>query len=564
MRTLSLLRSFLLGLIGAFFLLELTVLAILSSSRGFQVDEVEHIHAAYNVRSGKLIYRDFRQDHNPLLYFVLWPVIDPDQPEGSFRHARTVTTALLLVNVALCGICAYRLRGLTAGVVASGLALCHTTFVERGMEVRTDGPMALAVVAALAVELSGMERLKRYCLEALLLSVAFLFTNKACFACFAFGCLWLAAAFTERRPALVAAPMGVWLFPLLAVLGWMAVAGNLRQFVDINFVFAGRELLRTGAISGGFEVSPGWKYVSREGLRNTAFCAAALGGWAIAVASWRRGPAPERGRSGLRFTAVLAAVLFLSLWLNPFPYPYLQVTVLPVFAVLAGVAGASVVGRLGLEPWGAAAWFTVLLLLAAAGLQGLPYLALRSISFLEPQLETLRAIHRATEPDEAVFDMVGLHFRPDGHYFYNLTRDGLKLYRLGEAGGIRRIPDELRDREVAAFIMNYRFEGLPQEDRRFLLEHFAQYDGNVFLAGSSLPIEAGESLEFEVLKSKPFRYDGDGAILVDGEPFRQGLLGKGVHRITRVERRGPDRLIAATSPPVPWPPRPVVQLFDFF
>lgn len=558
------LRPIVLGFLGALLVLGLAILGIVSRNRAFQVDEVEHIHAAYNVSQGQLIYADFNQPHNPLLYYVLWPAVDPGEPEESFRRARLVTTAFFVLTVALCGVCAFRLGGYPAGLLTSGLALSHTTLVERGMEVRTDGPMTLMVVAALAVELSGMSRMKRFCWEALLLSAAFLYTNKACFACFAFGCLWLLTAVRTRRPALVAAPMAVWAAPILAAFGLMAAAGNLAAFWDVNFDRAVGELARTTEYSNKFSFARTWLYLEPESMRNVAFSVIALAGWILGMAAWRRRGEEGKGLSGLRFTAFLALVLFASLWVNPFPFPYLHVTVLPVFAVLAGFAGARLIARMRLEPHGTAAWAVVLLLAGSAAIQGMPFLAWRGVSFLEPQLETLREIQRVTEPDDAVFDLAGLYFRPDGHRFYLMTGHALARYRLGEREGIPRIPDELRRTGAVAFIMNYRFDWLPPEDVGFLNERFVHYDGNIFLLGSQLVIEPGEAIDFEVLKSKDFRYDGAGAVLVDGEPFREGFLEKGRHRITRVELNGLDRLIMATPPPVRWPPRPPGRLFAFF
>jgi hypothetical protein len=557
-----LLRPLLLGLLGTLIVLGLVIVGVVSSGRALQVDEVEHVHAAYNVRRGQLPYEDFHQPHNPLLYYALWPVVDPEEPEESFRRSRLVTTAVLVLNVALCGICAGRLGGLPAAVLALCLSLSHTTFVERGLEVRTDGPMSALVVAALAVELSGMPRRKRYGLEALLLSGAFLLTNKACFACFAFGCLWLLEAVRTRRPALVAVPMAIWIVPLLVAFGLMAAAGNLAAFLDLNFGRAVGELARTTENSSEFSFSRTWVFVQGESARNLAFCVVALAGWLIGMASWRRGG----GRvAGLRFTAYLAVVLFASLWLNPFPFPYLHVTILPVFVVLAGVAGARLIAWMGLEPHRPAAWAVVLFLAAAAAVQGMPFIAWRGVSFLEHQFATLREVQRVVEPQDAVFDMAGLYFRPDAHRFYFMTGHTLARYRLGEeVGGIPRIPDELRRNEAVAFIVNYRFDWLPPSEQWFLHNHFVHFEGNVFLIGSRLLLEPGETIDFEVLKGKTFRYDGEGSILVDGEPFSEGFLDKGTHRITRVERNGRDRLIMAVPSPRRWPPSPPSQLYEFF
>lgn len=547
-------------LLGVFFVVTLVLLWTSSWNRPLQVDEVEHLHAAYNVRMGRLIYEDFRQTHNPLLYFVLRPLIAPEDPVGSGRRARLLTTAFFTLTVALCGLCAGRLGGLPAGLLAAGLALGHTTFADRGFEVRPDGPVALCLTAALLAELSGMRRLRRYAVEALLLAVAFLFTNKAAFAGFAFGCLWLAAAVRRRRWSLVAVPMAVWILPLALALALMAAAGNLEGFLAANVGDALGEITQTAPHTrGSLPVDVAAKYLGLESRRNLVFCALAVAGWLLGLV---RGIRDRGGR--LAFVVFLASVLFASLWLNPYPFPYLHVTVLPPFVVLAALAGTRAAAT-RIAAWrtgGAGPSFSVIvLLLVGAACQSLPYLLERSAPGDGRQLAVLREIGRVTEPDDAVFDMVGLYFRPDASRVYIMTGVTLERYRRGR---FPRIADELRRSQAVAFVYNYRIGLLTGGEKKFLEEHFAHYDGNLSLLGTRLPIAPGESMTFEVLKSKPFRYDGGGAILVDGQPFRRGFLERGPHRVTRVEGRGRDRLIMDTPPPVPWPPRPPVELFDVF
>lgn len=541
----------------------LAILWTLSWNRSFQVDEVEHVHAAYNVRTGKLLYEDFHQAHNPLLYVALLPFVDPDEPVASFRRARGFTTALLVLNVALCAYCAWRLTHIPGALLAGGLALWQSTLLERGMEVRTDGPTSLCVTAALAVELTPLPRLRKYGLEALLLAFAFLLTNKAAFACFAFGCLWLAAAVRERRPALVAVPMTVWCLPLAAAAAVMAALGNFEEFFRVNVLEA------TGHVVGRVPRSESYDNLAIaslvvEGRRNVAFFVLAAAGFLVSLARLR-GSSDDRG-SGLGFVLFLAGVLFLSLLLNPFPFPYLQVTALPAFVVLAAVAGSWLVERLRFEPAGAGGLAVVLVLVAAAAATSGPHLIGRMVApELERQFATLRELERVTGPDDAVFDMTGLYFRPDGARFYMMTGQTLVRYQRGEAGGMPRIPGELRERQVVAIVMNYRIQWLEGEERTFLRSHYAHYDGNVFLQGRYLgDLAPGDGVELEVLKDKEFRFDGDGAILVDGREFRQGFLPRGRHRITRTAGHGPARLIMATPPPIPWPPRPPQQLFESF
>ena len=553
------------SLLGLLFVGLVAVDALVVAKRPFQVDEVEHIHAAYSMSAGRLIYRDFRQPHNPLLYLALQPLVDPDQPVASFERARWLTGGLLALTVLLVGWCAGRLGGGLGGVLAAGLALGHSTLVERGQEVRADGPMAFCFAAALALELSGRDRLRRFLGQALLLSAAFLFSNKAVFGCFAFGCLWLMAAIRRRRPALVVLPMLAWSVPIALAFAVMAWAGNLEDFVRLNIVTPFGRATGTGGQSTSFGPLG---HLLREGSRNVLF-------WALVVLAfvwiarflfrrWRasRPASPAAGRDGLGFTAFLAVVLLASLWLNPFPYPYLHVTVLPTLAILAGAVVGRVAGSRGLDLERPVGLALVLALLLGACATSMPRLADVASRDREHQMETLRMVQRATGPDDAVLDLVGLYFRPDGHYAYLMTGQTFFRYHRGE---LQKIPDAMRERGVVAFLYNYRIRWLYGEDERFLQEHFVHYDRNLFLLGTPLvDLGPGESRTFEVLVGKRFRHDGDGEIRVDGEPFESGYLEAGEHLIERVGPAGADRLILDTPPPHPWPPRPPVRLFVNF
>jgi hypothetical protein len=48
---------------------------LLTAPRRFDADEFEHLHGSWMVHSGFLPYRDFWQNHTPLLYFVLAPLL---------------------------------------------------------------------------------------------------------------------------------------------------------------------------------------------------------------------------------------------------------------------------------------------------------------------------------------------------------------------------------------------------------------------------------------------------------------------------------------------------------
>lgn len=540
------------SLVAALLAAAAVLVVLVAAHREFQVDEVEHIHTAYNLRDGRMIYRDFVQVHPPLLYLVLYPFIHPDDPVGSFRRARGVSTAILFCTIALTARCAWRLEGKAGAALAGGLALLETTLIERGIEVRADGLLALLVMAALALELGSEKRgaATRFSLEALLLGSGLMVTLKAIFPIALFGTMWVASAVRRRRITLLLGPLVAGLLPLLVTFGVLSLLGAGPEFVRQSLLDAGSA---TVAPESRVTFAPSG-FVLSEGSRNLAFFVVCI---VAAGSELRRILAHDEGDGRRLFVLWLALGMFASLWANPFPWPYVHVAVLPPLTVLGacGVLALLRRSRASTSPiWRPLVdWATVTLLVLAASTAA-PRLASKSLPATARQFETLVEIQRVSAPDDRFFDLAGLYFRPDAYPVFAMSGGMFHWYTLGKYPPITRA---LRENEAVGIVLNYRVAWLRPEERRFVGERFVHYTGNLFLLGRDLnQVPAGVETEFEVLKSKPFRVDGTARLKIDGREFCSGVLASGVHKLLLENREGPARLILDTPPPIPAATRP--------
>ncbi len=475
-----------------FAVIALALAASISAGRRFQVDEIEHVHAAHLIESGELVYRDFWEGHNPLLWMFLMPVVDDADPVGSFARGRVVAALFWVAILGGASLAARFTAGWWAAAVTALLLVLNSTFIERGLEIRPDGPLAACVMAALCLETARGPRLRRSILQAFLLSAGFLFTQKGAFFCFAFGVIWLVAAIRERRMSLVAIPTLCWALPVAIIIGIFAALGNLEPYLRYNVFDASRHVARA---TSGVDFSA-LTSIRVEGGRNREFvllsALALLWGAGAAALATARGGA---NKGALRFDARRGAVLGVAvtslvyLAANPFPYPYLQVAVLPSLAVLIGVGLADAAALFGSSRQGAVYAAAGLALLAAlAAADSFPRLAWEARDRNEGQMATLREVQRITAPDDAVFDLVGLHMREDPYPVFVMTGVMLQRYRGGEFPPI--IPFLQRNEPVVA-MTNYRTVSLPPADRAFLGTHFVHYAGSIYVLGRTVDLEGG-------------------------------------------------------------------------
>lgn len=529
-------------------LLSALLVVTISNNRAFQVDEVEHIHAAYQVAVGKVLYRDVYEAHTPGLYLTVAPFIDVDDPVVSYGRARVLMLLMLLATIALAARLAAKLRGPQAAwLVATGL-LVHSTFVERGMEVRPDGALALAVLGSLALTTTTLRVSTVHLLQGVIMGAAFVFTQKAAIATFGFGLVWLGTAVRQRDWRLVVWPCLAWAVPIFLVAGAFAAVGALEPFIERNLANPVRVASRSRGLTMHFSPMP---FLQLEGARNPVFYCVAVAGLAGATALAITRPAARRSVATI---LVVGWVSFVGLWINPYPFPYFHV---PIIAVLAVVASTLLP-----ETWlvGSAGsirrWAVAVVTIVALGWWSVPRLADRTRLRADIQFEHLRRTQAVTGPDDTVLDLVGLYFRQDAYPVWVMT--GVMLARYG-AGEYPPMIETLRQSRPSVVGLNYRMLALPDDERRFISEHYAHGWGNLYVLGCKLDgLTHGEERTIELLSERLYRWTGEpGAVEVDGAPFSLGVLAAGTHRVraVRAVAEGSLRIKTPWDDEPPFPPR---------
>jgi hypothetical protein len=247
-----------LALVAIPFVLRLSLL----KTRGFNPDELEHLHWSWCVGKGLVPDRDYFDHHTPWLHvflaqFLRFYDVDriPDDAIAFILMARRwmwVFTGGILATTFLLG---RAFRATRIGLLSTLLLANTAFFLAKSLEVRPAVPAAALLVAAVHLGLVGLRRAvtrapgaaSRLLGSGLLLGAATMFTQKVLFIGpgFALVVLWFLldariAIPRARRIALAALQTAGFLAPLMLTLGYFAYQNALWAFIDSNFLLNAR------------------------------------------------------------------------------------------------------------------------------------------------------------------------------------------------------------------------------------------------------------------------------------------------------------------------------------
>jgi hypothetical protein len=413
----------------------------LSVFRFFDGDELEHVHSAWHVLNGALPYVDFFEHHHPLLWYLLAPVL-PLTGESANAMVLLRLGFFLLVPAT-----AWATYGLAreCGAPVEGawlsalLLLSMTTFVYVAVEIRPDTPQTLFGVASARyfIRMLRTRSARDAIWSGVLAAVAFLFLQKAVLLLALYPPTFAAIAVRRRlqwRLGLyLAAAFAAACVPLL---GYLAATGSFADYLVTNW------LLNTRVGAGRAAVSFLSDVVLRDFARNGVF-------WALSIAA---GTAVVRRRLEPGFTLPawfgfgLVALIFAG---NRVVDRYL-VAAVPFLAVAVGMWLADAFERRRVFGYRLAA-----VLLAVCLLPGIA--TVRSVfRSNRGQLAKIQFVLDHSQPGDRMQDEwrdFNL-FRPDAHYFWMMTKPGVRLYNRYTGGrfadyDVCRVMGEVKPRFVS-------------------------------------------------------------------------------------------------------------------
>jgi hypothetical protein len=481
----------------------------LSLNRIFQVDELQCVATA------RILAQHLQNQYSAfasLMFFgpMMWLGGAINHSALLLRSERLLFFVLFWVNIALIvRVAGIKLRT-RAGVLALLIAATLAPLWDYGFEIRHDNALLATVLLAWSAARPLRESKQRHLfLVGFLAAVAeFVAYKAAAYVLPIVAYAVLAAWLEDRRPLLRAIGSSAAGAAVATALAFIlhTLAGTWPLFIS--------NLVGIGKVAAGQVV----RMSAAPTLIRLLFEAPIVVAFA-AFAFWKaaRRRTSRWSRESLLPEAFLLLCALAALVVNPTPFPYNLVLLVPQAAILA----------LRLLPDAMRAWAEdSRWRIGLATLLGLhcAVWALTTQRHIQMsntrQLELMNAAESLTDPDaHAVFD--GAALVPTRHppgYHWLIHTFSIAYFRDGTWTPIRA---QLAEGHTPVVIPNYRVMMLPAVDRDFIVRHYVPLAGDFLVAGGVLP--AGDST-WDCLVDGRYAIYPAADVLVDGVALRRGAV----------------------------------------
>src|ERR1043166_41705 len=466
----------------------------LAAVRIFQVDECNNVFAARMVATGQ---SHTAIGHIDLFQFALALVVrGASRSIDLFTSSRFVMTEFFWLNLVLMVVASGERLLSRGGLIALAAAATLAPLWDYGFEIRHDSLLLTGLLLmwfAVRVGPANTEGAHSY---------------------FIIGALAVGLQFVAFKAFVYTVPisLAILVFPppgqkaprWKLALAWGL--GSLGCLLVVRLAYGTAGLwdmcLATSRAIGGVSTSGirfgPWQTLARLFAQTPlllALTAAAL----IAVTS----DVQRRGKGGLTWDGNLPECLlflnaFAALLINPTPFPYNLVHLVPFAFILAfryaSALAKQTCDRATLVP-------VIAAVLLFAHLVPFTTATLRHLEWPNWQQDSLmrRAEDLTDASKDPVYDGIGMvPTRPIIHPHSFLH--SFNIHNFADGGGLK-LREMLAARPAAVFIPNYRTDGLPEADHAFVREHYVALADDFWVLGKVLPPGGGD---FEV--AHPGRY----------------------------------------------------------
>jgi hypothetical protein len=464
----------------------------LAGTRIFQVDECQNACVARILAAGQV--KTAYATPSLLQLPLSWLAHGVGRSVDLFTAARFLMLEIFWLNVVLIALATGEKLFSRRGLIALAAAATLAPLWDYGIEIRHDNLLLTGVLLTWCVVRVRPAGIQSYVIAGAIAAALQFVAFKAFVYTFPISLAILACPPPNHR-----APR--WKLALAWIVGALAMFLILRVSYGAaglwDLYVAGLRRI-SGDSTGGNRFAP-WDTLSRL-LGQTPLLLGLVAAASVALAV----DIGKRGRAALSWDgslpeALLLAVALAALLINPAPYPYNLLHLVP-YAFLFAFRYASGLSR---ELSGRPAFLTLAgAILVFTHLVPFGVATRRHLDWPNTRQEALMCLAESlTDADkDPVYDGVGMvPTRPRIHYWWFLHSLYIQSFVKGPGPRVREM---LAARPAAVVIPNYRTDWLPEEDHTFVRERYVPLADDFWVLGKVLPAGGGT---FEIVHSGRYR-----------------------------------------------------------
>ena len=205
----------------------------------FNVDEIEHIHSSWKILNTGHIYTDVFQNHHPLIYYIIAPVIAiVGENIATLFILRWLALLTLLCIIIVTYLISKELFDKKTAILSIILLASMRVFIHRAMEIRPDTPQVLFGLISILFLLSFYKKrsYRALLISSISLAISFMFLQKALLLILILGLIMTIDIF--RRKFSIKDMLFysfVFIISLIPLSLYLLSTGELEQYILLNW-----------------------------------------------------------------------------------------------------------------------------------------------------------------------------------------------------------------------------------------------------------------------------------------------------------------------------------------
>ncbi len=479
----------------------------------FVMDEFLEMTLPMMLHKGMVPFIDFTYVKPILMSFFLHPIFlftsDSVYAMMLGRLVMVLFSAGIIIMVYLLAKDRFNQRAAWFAVLLT--VLCSTE-IERTLKIRTDNLSTLLFMISITATLAGRRSLWKEILSGIAIGMAILVTQKAIFFVIAMALvmgwrLWVAKELNRLTVALFLTSA---MIPGFFYLLYISMFSDLYAFLYASLFKAAK--FHTGAYKSMYDLNHFYLEIF---IRDPVF-------WLLSFTALLIGLFKTSMKDRKTPIYWAAAVVTLFFFLHNTPWPYFFVTIIPLLSVIAAGGIEAVYAKI---ESGNKKKIFISGMVCCLSIGTLGRCHKLAVPTNNTQIKTIYNIEEILKQDGTYFDGVGMvlsRMQADPIHLNAINLNAIRSDQLLT----RDIIDNLKSRQCAVIVRNYRIKRMPKLFHDFIKKHYLPLTSLIMTAGSTINFTEKTCQSIDLISTGNFlirRSDDSVIITIDGVKIKDSI-----------------------------------------